>query len=220
MLYAYRILIALFGALMNHIRGGLLAVLRIKYVAVRDKISYWEANPKVSRIFNTIGKQGNHILFSVVFTASLHIQDWRLALLSLLVLYIGMFGGAAPGWGTYINGMINREIRDEEEISFIDKLVLTGKADHPVLRNTIALSLRGVMWTACLAVAFFILSLFDIASPYLIFGILPVGLLMGPTYLLAMEICQRITTRGNGWQIGEYFWGFVLWGCIAILIGA
>jgi hypothetical protein len=54
------------------------------------------------------------------------------------------------------------------------------------------------------------------------FLIFPVGLLMGSAYLLAMEICQRIPgmVRGNGWQIGEYFWGFILWGSLAYLIKA
>lgn len=54
------------------------------------------------------------------------------------------------------------------------------------------------------------------------FLIFPVGLLMGSAYLLAMEICQRIPgmVRGNGWQVGEYFWGFILWGSLAYLIKA
>lgn len=212
------ILLALIGALANHIRGGLLTVLRMEYLMKRYGYTWGQVSEMVGNTLKTLGKQGNHILFALLYTTQLYVSPWYLVGLSSVLLYAGMYGGASMGWGTYINGMISREIRDEKEITVIDSLVLKGKTDHPVLRNTVALSLRGLLWTICLSVAFSLVSIFTKVSALLIFGILPVGLLMGPTYLLAMEICQRITFRGNGWQVGEYFWGFVLWGSVAILI--
>lgn len=204
--------IAVCGLLMNRIRGGGLTVFS------------WDMNwtrEGDSSFTKSAGKIGNDLVFALLFSAFLFSEIGVPFLLSVAILFLAMWGGRSVGWGTYIGGMIDKKVSGDKEVEIIDKLVL-GKTDHPVLRNTAALSLRGLFWSFCLVIGFALVS-FIAYIPLTFLLILPIGLLMGPIYLLAMTICERHqdAIRGFGWSIGEYLWGFVLWGsCATLIFGA
>jgi len=141
--------------------------------------------------------------------------------LVVAILFGTMWLGRAPGWGAYIGGIIDKKVKQEKEIEQIDEFIL-HKTDKPVLRNVIALSLRGAMWTGALALGMLaIKALTSVAVPaggaLLLFVF---GLLMGPTYWLAIELSEKVTKKGRaqGWPLGEYIWGGLLWGAISLLI--
>ena len=118
--------------------------------------------------------------------------------------------------------MIDSTIDKNRKDAIIADGIFFGLSDWPVLAGFIALSFRGLMWTSLLAISLILIALCHVIIDFESLLIIPIGLLMGSAYLLAMEICQRIPgmVRGNGWQIGEYFWGFILWGSLAYLIKA
>lgn len=203
----YNLIIAIVGAVMNRVRGGGLTTLA------------WEqnwTNEGKEHPTKSIGKIGNDVIFSLMFVLPLFSGVTVNSCLGFAILFFAMWTGRSFGWGTYIGGMIEKKVTGEEEIIWIDKLVL-NKTDHPVLRNMAALSLRGLMWSVSLVVGFTILKSF-VYIPFTYLFILPIGLLMGPVYLLAMKISEQGKGRGFGWSLGEIFWGFVLWGTCGISI--
>mgnify|MGYP003638288264 FL=1 len=203
----YNIIIAIVGALMNRVRGG--------YLTTPSWKMNW-TNEGVESPTKSIGKIGNDVIFSLFFTLPLFSGINLDSILSFTILFFAMWTGRSFGWGTYIGGMIEKKVAGEEEIIWIDKLVL-NKTDHPVFRNTAALSLRGLMWSVSLVIGFIAIAPFSYI-PLTVLFILPVGLFMGPVYLLAMKISENGKGRGFGWSLGEIFWGFVLWGTCAISI--
>lgn len=179
------ILATFFGAFLNRCRGGLLTIL---------------FNPDESNTFwKKVGKFGNAVGFGVI--AAICVNSYY----ALPVGIVAMLIGASFGWGKYITGIIEKGFDvQEEEIKWIDKLVMQ-KDDYPVLRSVAALSLRGLIWTVCIAIpmAFFNLS-------YLYFA--PVGLLMGAVYYVTISLF-----KGHGWGYGEYLFGGLLWGLFATI---
>jgi len=200
---------AFLGALMNKIRGGILTDLM------------WS----VGRLFGKdwtksevpLTKTLNDLVFAGAFTCvisggSVYTLD---ALYMFIALFLSMMIGNRFGWGSYINGMFQDKIGIDirKQISWIDNLVFPSKS-HPDLRNCLALSLRGLMWTLPLTIAFWICSLlgFYIAPTFV--WIFPLGLLMGFVYLFTTnEIIEH-----SGWAWGEILWGYILWGACAALI--
>ena len=140
-------------------------------------------------------KYGNAVVFGIV--AGLLIGSWYAGVLASL----GMFIGSAFGWGKYIGGIINKTFDpDEVEIRWIDWLVMR-RTDYAVLRSVIALSLRGLIWSSCIALS--------ILNPYYA----PIGLLMGVVYYATISISKE-----KGWSYGEWVFGAILWGSL-ILVG-
>lgn len=206
------------GALMNRIRGGML--------------NDWLGNTGIWALIS--GKTLNDIVFAAWFTflfgiTSLGfennepIYEVNFSLTAFSILFGAMWLGRLPGWGTYIGGMIDKMVKPEKEIEQIDELVLS-KTNYPVLRNTVALSLRGLMWSIMLAVGFFMAKVFAFPQINMVsvvqFSLC--GLLMGPTYLITMEFIEKVLkkNRGLGWSWGEHVWGFVLWGLAAGIVVA
>jgi hypothetical protein len=196
------ILLFLLGGIVNRIRGGWLYDILHKY-----NINY--LCPYV--------KQFNDFVFAITFSYLLGNHLNNKGLIEFAILYVSMWSGRSLGWGIYINGMIEKRVIKEEEIKIIDKIFLS-KSNYPVLRNCLALSARGLIWTNCFLMGFVSLDCIFYFKTGLLLQIL--GLLMGPIYLLSMEICQRIPgfIRGNGWQLGEFFWGSVLWTATYLII--
>ena len=193
--------IAFLGAVMNKIRGGTLT-------------NIFHRDIPFVKIFNDL-------VFASIFT---YIVNGGFVYRSetkciFIALFLGMLIGRSKGWGCYIGGMIFYRVYPEEEVKWIDRLVMNNN-NHPVIRNCIALSLRGLMWTVPLAIAFWICSLLGFYIAPTFFGIIPLGLLMGPVYLFTIELCERVLTKNrvDGWQWGELFWGFILWGGCALMI--
>lgn len=201
--------IAITGMIMNRVRGGGLTVLS------------WNMNwtrRGVEKPTKSIGKIGNDLVFAWIFSLLLIDGFDRYFYLSFAILFFAMWIGRSFGWGTYIGGMIEKKVTYEEEIVWIDKLIL-NKSNYPVARNAIALSFRGLMWTVSLVAGFLLIDTFA-EVPKQILYLTPVGFLMGLCYYLTIKFADRheFIIRGKGWSLGEYLWGFVLWGCCGYLI--
>ena len=177
------ILAAILGAFLNRWRGGLLNIL---FSPEQEKTS-----------LKRIGKFGNAIGFGLLagYVASSYY--------AIVVGIAAMLIGASFGWGKYISGIINKDFdANEEEIKWIDKLVMKTN-DYAQLRSVAALSLRGLIWTVCIAIP---MAFFNLAYLYFI----PVGLLMGVVYYVTISIAGA-----KGWGYGEYAFGGLLWGLFA-----
>ena len=212
------ILSAAIGTVINRVRGGLL--------------NEWISGKGWSAFIG--GKMINDMVFALWFTVLLGLSyqggvgseakyDSDFNLYAMLALFAAMWLGRAPGWGDYIGNMIRKQDNGGKEIEQIDELVRSDDPDDkPVLRNTVALSLRGVMWTVPLAAGFLIAKFvaFPAISVASLIPLILVGLLMGPVYLIAIEVSEKLLKRGRdmGWPYGEYFWGAVLWGAVACII--
>jgi hypothetical protein len=209
------IITAFVGLIMNRIRGGGLT----DFVWQRNLI-----NEKDERFIKPFSKILHDVVFALIFSYGLNVGFDEGGLLCFLTLFVAMWCGRSIGWGTYIDGIIRREVKDEREVAFIDKLIMQKK-DHPVLRNVVALSLRGLIWTLCLAVGFFLLNEQNIGITVTNIALVAIsGLLMGTTYLIAIGFCQKLKRITNidlpAWGFAECIWGFVLWGiCAQILFG-
>lgn len=195
------IFIFFLGAFFNRIRGGWLFDLAQKY-------------PTLCKIIIALGlmekdeirfvKDLNAIVYGIVFASV--VGNYWLA----LVFYASMRAAFSFGWGGYIDGMINCRIdHGKTDVRILDAL-LSHK--HPVFTCWLALSLRGLMASIILSIPFYFFTAGWIAIAY-------TGLLMGTIYLLACEICERVTFRGNGWQWGEVVFGGYLWATIYLLAG-
>ena len=210
------ILIAAFiGLVMNGIRGGGLTDYTWKHNII---------NEMDEGFIKPFSKVIHDIIFAALFSYGFDVSLDGKGLLCFLTLYVAMWCGRSIGWGAYIGGLIDREVKKKKEVAFIDKLVMR-KSDHPVLRNVAALSLRGMIWTVSLAVGLASLNeqCFSV-SLYQILLIAFSGLLMGVTYFLAIGFNQKLKrfTKLNfgDWRFSECVWGFVLWGtCAKILFG-
>lgn len=214
--------VALLGALMNKIRGGLLAALYAKRLVRLYHLPFVEAEQQAENKFKFFGKHIHHLVFALVFTLIISPVTTSQKVDCFLLLSVGMLAGSCMGWGNYINAMIDGTINKNRKDAIIADGIFFGLSGWPVLAGFIALSFRGLMWTSLLGISLILIALCHVIIDFESFLIIPIGLLMGLAYLLAMEICQRIPgmVRGNGWQIGEYFWGFILWGSLAYLIKA
>lgn len=168
------IILAILGAFVNRCRGGLLNAYGLK----------------------TVCKYGNAVVFGVV--CGFLLNSWQFGVSGA----IGMFIGASFGWGKYIAGIINKTFDvNEVEIKWIDKFVMQTN-DHAVLRSVVALSLRGLIWTSCIAIA--------LLNPFYA----PIGLLMGIVYYVTISLAGE-----KGWSYGEWVFGAILWGSFSFIAG-
>ncbi len=213
-------LIALLGALMNKIRGGLIADIYSKWL-VKDGYEPVDAIVKAEKFWKPFAKHFNHVIFAMVFLLPLDPIYQTQGLLCLVLLSAGMLGGSSWGWGGYINAMISSEVDFKRTDAPIADDIFFYLIKKPVFAGWAAMSVRGFMWTSCIAISFILLKAFGVEVSNQVFWIAPVGLSMGTCYLVSMEICQRLPymKRGNGWQIGEYVFGAVLWGSLAYFLG-
>lgn len=208
----------LVGAIMNHVRGGLLTKIVANRVAKKRNISYTDAVTIVEPFFKTFSKNINAIAYGAFFSYLVGIdflsKDW---LVSMVIFYGSMRLGASMGWGGYISAMIDEKIsHDRDDVLLLDKWFRGD--DEPVLSGWAALSLRGFIWSNCLYLGFFVIQYLGYELSCSFHYIPFIGLSMGTCYLLAILICEKITFRGNGWQYGELLFGGVLWNLIAYLI--
>lgn len=211
------ILIFSLGGIFNRIRGGWLTDIIKKnhphILIFLKELEFWD---EVENELKGV-KDLNALIYSLVFTSLFFNYDdeWKLFVFFMALFYGSMRGGFSWGWGGYIDGMINRKIdRHRTDVKLLDTL-LSDK--FPVFTCWLALSLRGLMASCVLYVPFLIASYFIELSPS--FYYIPlIGLAMGTVYLLACEVCQRVTFRGNGWQWGEVIFGGYLWSTIYLLI--
>lgn len=196
-------LFAIFGAVWNRARGGLINKLALNKETWRPEWTAYkhaDALPeKYEPLGKRIGKYGNSIAFGAV--TGFILNSWLIGVAAI----IGMFIGSSFGWGKYVGGIIDDKFDiNEEEIKWIDKLVM-NKEDNARVRSIIAMSLRGVIWTTSIALA---LVFWSTAWIWLI----PVGLLMGPIYWLGFVVIE------NDLMLPEWVWGFVLWGAAGLIL--
>jgi len=212
--------IALLGAVMNKIRGGFIADKYCNWL-IKDGYEPVDAIYKAERFWKPFAKHFNAFVFAVVFMFALNPIYHPQGFFCLVMFYAAMLGGSSWGWGAYINAMIDGKVDFNRTDAPIADDVFFYLIKRPVLAGWAALSIRGFMWTGCIAICFIILKSFGVIVPNKVFWIAPVGLSMGTCYLISMEICQRLPfmVRGNGWQIGEYVFGAVIWGSLAYFLG-
>lgn len=212
-------MILLIGALINHIRGGYLTVLVAKYYYMpKYNCTYEVAVVKAEKIFKSLGKNLNDTIFAFTFCFYLKISIGWLFLEAFTIYFLCMRAGRSFGWGGYISSMINKQIdHGRDDVKLLDKWFRGN--DEPVLSGWAALSCRGFMWSSLLYFGFFLTTLLgvEVAESYIYIPLL--GFTMGSAYLFSMWLGERITTRGNGWQIGEVVFGAILWGGSGYLLG-
>ncbi len=211
--------ITILGAVMNKIRGGLIADFYLKHL-VKHGYHPDYAREKAEKFWKPFAKHFNHVVFALVFMLALKPIYQTQGLLCLVLLSAGMLGGSSWGWGGYIDSAVEKKIdHNRDDVKLLDKWFRGN--DEPVLSGWAAMSVRGFMWTGCIAISFILMKAFGVAVPNKVFLIAPVGLSMGTCYLVSMEICQRLPymKRGNGWQVGEYVFGAVVWGSLVYFLG-
>lgn len=143
----------------------------------------------------------NHIAFGLVFGHNL---------IQMVILGCSMWLGACFGWGSYIGGIIEKKVMPRGDSKILDWLFLR-ESNFPILRNIMALNIRGCVWSLCLAIGFLACEHFDFPRVSHVDIIAKSGLLMGFIYALSCEIAEKLSFRGNGWQVGEFLFGTYLW---------
>jgi hypothetical protein len=198
------VFIALFGAVTNRIRGGLLNIIAAQKGWVTTKNDFGEPE---SKILKTTGKLFNDFSFGLIQSLLIGFT-WY----GFFILSFAMMIGRSAGWGAYIMGLIKKQVLKEKEVEFIDDLVGDwGK--YPVLNNTLKLSLRGLLWTGCLYLGFSVVADIsgDTATNYDL-ALFLCGGLMGVVYAAAVEIAGKYAgLRDKGWSYGEYGIGAIIW---------
>lgn len=137
----------------------------------------------------------NHILFGLTFGHSIF---------QVIILACSMWLGTCFGWGSYIGGLINKKVEPRGDSKILDYLFLRS-TNHPILRNALALNFRGLLWSFCLSVGFYL------SYNKIFCGIAFSGLLMGFIYAMSCQIGEKLSFRGAGWQVGEFLFGTYLW---------
>lgn len=200
------LLVALLGAFWNRARGGIFSV--IFNLEGEDVGKY-----------DWIGRYGNALLFGGLYY---YVTS---AWLAGLAGFGGMMLGASFGWGKYVGGIVQGFYdQNEEEIKWIDNLVMSVY-NYPTRRSIAALSLRGLIWSFSIVA---VLYGFDIAHYYIqgdftyldlsLLYFVPVGLTMGIVYYLASRVGRLFGEDAKGqWKLGEYAFGFVLWGAFYLI---
>ena len=143
------------------------------------------------------GKYVNAVAFGIC--AAISTGDY----LALPSCAVGMFLGSMKGWGDYIGAMAYGKKEDLKEVEWIDFLI-KPLLSRPVLWGFAGLTLRGLLWGACLAASFALIS-----QPFLIYLIL--GVAMGPVYYL-VKILDA--TENRMWPHSEWLYGAVLWSAL------
>jgi len=207
------IIISLLGALMNHIRGGFLTSLATKYYMREYNYTFQIAVTKAEKIFKSLGKNLNDLVYAIVFSYYLQIPFSAKGLLMNCFIFASMKLGRSFGWGGYIDAMISEKINhNRNDVKLLDKWFRGN--DEPVLSGWAALSCRGFIWSTCLYLGFLVCTYLGFILPYSFHYIPLVGLSMGTIYLIAIKINKSI-----GWQLGEVLFGAALWGGVAYLLG-
>jgi len=212
-------MIYILGAIMNHVRGGFLTVLVTEYYYMRKYNDTYEvAVVKAEKIFKSLGKNLNDFVYALTFSIYLSVPvSWKGSLI-FIIYFLAMRAGRSFGWGGYITSMIKKKVpHDRDDVKILDKWFRGN--DEPVLSGWAALSFRGLMWTSLLYLGFLLSTLLGMDFPSTYHYIPLVGLSMGSIYLLSMKLGELITTRGNGWQFGELYFGAALWGGTGYLLG-
>lgn len=76
------------------------------------------------------------------------------------------------------------------------------------------------MWSSSLLFGVSLVAAYEyIVLPSKFIYIMPLGLTMGFIYWLACIISEKTSKgRGWGWSLGEYLFGFILWGGVAYFV--
>lgn len=212
-------IVALIGGISNRIRGGWLTDIVRKM-------------PKTKGILESIGlfgyrkssggevyyvKDFNALLFTSIMASKINVgQNW-LGIAAFAIIYSFMKLGASMGWGGYISAMIDEKIdHNRDDVKLLDKWFRGN--DEAVLSGWAALSLRGFVWTNSLYLGFMCVKYLGYSINNNFYYMPLLGLAMGTIYLLSVEICERVTFRGNGWQWGEIAFGAYYFGGIYCII--
>lgn len=175
------IAISLVGAFLNRIRGGL----RIPGTNIKFPL-------------NKLWQPVFYGLSMGVFCWywNLGINCYLFGFVNALCMYIGQ---QVFGWGNYVGELTNGAKSERDEAEMIDELIV--HISSPRVYGFAGLSLRGLIWTFFLG-----LPLYNI--PFMLSGAS-----MGVCYCLAELTMQAFKkdVGKNSWNLGEWYFGFVLW---------
>jgi len=213
------LVVSIIGGISNRIRGGTLT----DYIRTKPKLKDFLTKIKLYNYKEDVRgeldyvKDFNALVFASCISYGLEIRsDWT-GLAAFILLYGSMRLGGSSGWGGYITAMIDKKIdHNRDDVKLFDKWFRGN--DESVLSGWAALSLRGVMWATTIHIALAIIEYigYDVAESFKQIPLL--GIAMGSIYLAAIEICERLTFRGNGWQWGEVAFGAYFFGGVFCLI--
>lgn len=225
------ILIFILGALINRIRGGWLTDIfskNEKAKKILSKVGLWKVDRKRQNGGVPYVKLFSDIAFGLCFGYVLHCNFFGYVILGLSHCL-----GRSFGWGDYIGGLKDKKVYENpDEVKLIDDLILSKK-DNWKLRNTWALNIRGLIWSASIGLGLVFCSFFNNEIPFLGSLAFFVGLPMGYIYSFAFDICERhslpkffqtaklltdLKSRGNGWAVGELIFGAYLWSTLFLIL--
>ncbi|MEL7145690.1 MAG: hypothetical protein AAFO69_04925 [Bacteroidota bacterium] len=208
------ILSVLLGALFNAIRGGqheTLVRIPLERKAGIEHFEFKAVKPLKWYQYPVNWLLSGDFLNSLGFGLFIGITThWSIGLVSAL----GMFLGAALGWGAYITAMAYDKII-RKQVEFIDWSAKDFE-NTPDRWGFITLTRRGLIWGAALGLPIFALSKFT-DTGFQIDPVFPViaGGLMGAIYLPFMKL---IDDPQKGWELAEWAYGAVLWPSVLISI--
>lgn len=127
--------------------------------------------------------------------------------LTPLLLSLSMLAGRAPGWGKYLGGIVHKVMPKEKEIRIIDWIL--DQIKRPDREEAIlAMSLRGLWWTSCVAIP---LSLW-IGGSAILYALS--GLLIGFIHWGAATLQKN---PDKAWELGEQMRGAMIWGLFGVM---
>lgn len=190
------VIIFIIGGILNRLRGGGFSKKEIPFVKTIYDISYASI---FSFIISRVGYIGSDLFYV------------------LTILFLSMRLGRSFGWGGYINAIIFGEIdKDRSDVKIIDYFF--KKSKNPTIGGTVALSVRGFIWSSCLYLGFLVINKLTLLGNN--FYYIPlIGLAMGPIYLISSLVYKVLTDKKGGWPLAEIIFGGYLWAMIYILIG-
>ena len=155
----------------------------------------------------------NKIWFALFYAwAFCYLTEWSWNVWA--VCAIAIFSSyQCAGWGEAVACVLGGgKVSDRSDCPMIDDIVDNAKitykgkvyklTDYPVLFGWVWLSLRGLLSSFIMGLAFQNI-------PYML-----TGLLMGTVYWIGGRIGKIIPDGKNGWSWSEYLWGGVLYLCL------
>lgn len=185
------------GAVLNRVRGG----------GLHHTVEKYKSLKAFCKKYNLLAEDGSIKFVKDIHALAFAILFGYLTNMYYVVLYFAaMRLNFGPGWGGYIGAMVDKAItHNRRDVLILDKWFRSDR--HPVFSGWAALTLRGLMGTAILALPFWFF------SNHILVLVL-CGLSMGTVYLISIELAGKLAKdRCKGWHYGEYFYGALLWGC-------
>ena len=180
------IILTLYGALVNRIRGGL----ELPGLGELPLNKLWQPLTYGLPMANFASSYCPEAVSPITY-----------AVLNCLTMYLGQ---QICGWGTYIGELTTGQQSSREECPAIDELI--KNISSPRVYGFCGLCLRGLVWT-------FLIGLPLYSIPLMLSGLLMGPAYLIATLICQALNCAE---GKNAWNLGEWVWGGLLWFCIAL----